>query len=61
MGEKTAEVLEIERNVNIHNKVIALLFSSLLPPLFNLYFRNIQANNISFSMPIFKCSMSKSF
>lgn len=59
MDEKTGAVLEIERNVDIHNEVMALLFSSFPPPLFSLYFRNIQGNNISFSMPIFKCSMSQ--
>lgn len=57
MDEKTEAVLEIERNLDIHNKVMALLFSFPSPHYFSLW--NIQANNISFSVPIFKCFMSK--
>lgn len=63
MGEKTGAVLEIEKNVDIHNKVMALLFPfpSLpllpVPNCFGLW--NIHGNSISFSVPIFKCSTSK--
>lgn len=62
MGEKTGAVLEIEKNVDIHNQVMALLFPfpshrTPLPPTVSLW--NIQGDNISFSVPTFKCSMSK--
>lgn len=57
MDEKTEAVLEIERNLDIHNKLMALLFSFPSPHYFSLW--NIQTNNISFSVPIFKCFMSK--
>lgn len=62
-GWNTRAVLEIERNVGIRNKVVALLFSfpllsSLLPPNYiNLW--NTQGNNILFSVPVFKCYMSE--
>lgn len=52
VGEETGAVLSIGRDVNIHNKVTALLFSfpSPSPPnYFSLW--NRQGNNISFSGP----------
>lgn len=48
MDEKTKTALEIERNLDIHNKVMALLFSFPSPHYFSLW--NIQGNNISFSV-----------